>query len=150
MRTWQFFVFFFIYFFFHNLFYNSTAQAYSLYSTNPSNIEVIKSIECEKYSQWLLQIEVDKYESLPLLSEIHFYKRNVLIVNEKAPKVTISLETDPPQFAYKFILPANSRITFLQVNITNQTASMIYKAPKMKPKLIKFENCFFNQTPSFK
>lgn len=111
----------------------------------PSQLDYIK---CNGPNRTLLEIEVDKYESLPMLSEIHFYISNTLVIKDKAPKLTISLETDPPQFAYKFILPGNSRLRFLQVNITKQTASLVYEPPKLEPKLIQFEDCFFNQTLS--
>ena len=99
-------------------------------------------ISCSNSSIKKLEIEVDKYESLPPLSEIK------LIVGKKiyraiAPKALISLETDPPEFAYKFLLPHDSLIDFLQVNLTKKSAKIVYLGPGNDFIHIDFKNCYF-------
>lgn len=89
-----------------------------------------------------LEIEVDKYESLPPLSEIKLTVGKK-VIKTRAPKALISLETDPPEFAYKFIFTDNTVFDFLQVNITRQSARVIYFEPKTGFALESFTGCTF-------
>ena len=101
-----------------------------------------KFIFCKDASSSSLEIEIDKYESLPPLSEIKLFIGKK-IYKTRASKALISLETDPPQFAYKFILPNGQLIDYLQVNLTYQVARVIYKDSKGHFILIDFKNCSF-------
>lgn len=90
-----------------------------------------------------LQIEVDKFETLPPQSEISLFKNNQNIGTKNATKTLINIGQNPTHSAYKFNFFDNQVFDFLRVNITLEKAHMIYNKPKVGFILINFNQCEF-------
>lgn len=90
-----------------------------------------------------LNIDIDKFESLPPQSEIALSKYNNQLGKKNATKSLISLETDPPQMAYKFRFFDNQLFDYLRVNLTSESALLTYIRPKYGVVLVNFSKCEF-------
>ena len=105
----------------------------------------ISRIICNKSypSNYELIIDVDIFESLPPQSLVKLYQDEELVGEKRALKALISLESKPPQMAYKFIFFDNDIFDFLRVNLTRYTAIMTYASQTDEWKNITFHKCEF-------
>lgn len=115
---------------------------YLLIFINFTYADQIEKIECFNSTpkNFELEIEVDKFESLPPKSEVKIFYYHRLKNTQVATKENIIIG-NPAEQAYKFHFSNNQVFDYLKVNLESKNAILIYNKPKFGLILISFDKC---------